>query len=80
MNSKVFQSSHLMKGDYDSSTSTMTITFTSGSSYSARVPESVWNELCQAVSPGTHFHRYIKPHYTMTRLKEGDQEDSNADR
>ena len=65
---KVFQSSMLESGSYDSDTQTLTITFANGQSYQAEdVPASVWQGLRQASSPGRHFHKEVKPLYNFTK-------------
>ena len=59
---KVFQSSMIQSGSYDSETGTLELHFTSGDTYTAQdVPPSVWQGLKQASSPGRHFHQVIRP-------------------
>jgi hypothetical protein len=64
---KVFQSSMLEKGYYDSESQTLTVTFANGATYMAQdVPPSVWTGLKGASSPGRYFHREVKPYYNFT--------------
>lgn len=64
---KVFQSSMLEKGSYNSDTQTLEVTFASGVSWVAQdVPPSVWAGLKQASSPGRYYHREVKPYYSFT--------------
>ena len=72
MNSKVFQSSNIHDGAFDTASGMMTITFNTGKVYEAKIPEPVWNGLCQAISPGQYFHSHIRPYYNLTPLKEND--------
>jgi hypothetical protein len=57
-------SSAISSADYNPSSQTMTITFTSGGSYSFyRVPYSVYHGLISAGSPGSYYHAYIRGRY-----------------
>ena len=59
---KVFQSSMIQSGSYDSATQTLELTFMNGDVYTAEdVPPSVWEALKQASSPGRHFHQVLRP-------------------
>jgi KTSC domain len=64
---KVFQSSMLERGSYNSDTQSLQVTFANGHTYEAQdVPASVWQALKQASSPGRHYHREVKPYYNFT--------------
>ena len=65
---RVFQSSMLESGWYDSESQTLAITFANGQTYQAQdVPPSVWQGLKQANSPGRHFHKEVKPLFNFTK-------------
>lgn len=64
---KVFQSSMLERGTYNSDTQTLEITFSNGSTYLGEgIPPSVWAGLKGASSPGSFYHREVKPYYLFT--------------
>lgn len=66
-------SSHLFSSLYDYDTCLLTITFrkpdgTAGASYAyADVPKDVFDSFSLADSPGTFFHKHIKPAYKATK-------------
>lgn len=61
----ILNSSAIARVEYDPSTQTMQIWFRGGShAYDFHgVPESVYQGLIQAPSPGTYYDRYIKDRY-----------------
>lgn len=70
---KVFQSSYLHWGEYDPSTSTLTISFSTGATLrsTVRVPSAAWLGLKSATRPGQYFHDNIKPFWIPEKVDEG---------
>lgn len=61
----MFDSSLLKRGDYIRETRTLRIEFQNGVERDyVEVPESVWEELKTAGSPGRYFNQAIRPFYT----------------
>jgi KTSC domain len=62
--SQQFTSTALLSADYDTEANTLDITFASGKRYTyENVPESIWDGLRDASSPGSYFFRNIKDRY-----------------
>ena len=65
---KVFQSSMIQEGSYDSDTQTLEVTFTNGVTYAAEgVPPASWEGLKQASSPGRYYHQALGPLFNFQR-------------
>lgn len=57
-------SSHIARGEFDSATDTLTITFSDGRTYDyMNVPPAVARSFQQAGSAGQYFIRHIKDRY-----------------
>lgn len=68
METKVFQSSNLLKGQYDSDTKIMSLWFGNGTRYDyPDISPQLWADLTTATSPGSFFYSKIRPHYAGTR-------------
>jgi len=68
MDRKVFQSTMLQEGVYDSETQELKITFVNGTTYNYQeVPAGVWDDLKTAGSPGKFFNQEVKPLFTFTK-------------
>lgn len=66
---RYLKSSNLQGARYDAESSTLYIQFTSGSEYSYDgVPESVYEDLCNAASPGSYFYSNIRGAYNDTQV------------
>jgi KTSC domain len=62
--SSALRSSALSSAEYDDETQTLTLTFTSGRSYTYDdVPEDVYDRLVMDPSPGRFYMDYIKDQY-----------------
>lgn len=72
--SRVFQSSNITSGNYTPSTAVLALTFANGTTYVyTSVPLKVWEELRDAVSPGSYFAANIRsnpshPSYKRTAI------------
>lgn len=68
IDSRVFQSSMIQSGSYDSDKQILEVTFVNGDTYIAeQVPPIVWQGLKRATSPGRYFHQSLKPLYGFTK-------------
>lgn len=68
---KIFQSSNLQQGDYDPITQTLTLTFTSGRTYTyTGVPESKWVELRSTPNSSVFFRTEIAPNHAYKEIKD----------
>lgn len=72
MKRKVFQSSNLHSGEYDPKSRTLTLRFGNGSAYRGQVPPEVWDKLTSAQSPGSFFHKFVKPNFPLRRVDRAD--------
>lgn len=71
MDSKVFQSRHLQEAVRDDN-GNVVIRFVNGAIYHyTKVPEDVYDNLCQMSSPGTYFNAKISGNYGEKRLQAG---------
>jgi hypothetical protein len=62
-------SSNISAVDYDSETTTLTVVFRSGTTYSyAGVPQDTYEALRNASSPGRYFQTAIKDSYSGVRI------------
>jgi KTSC domain len=62
--SSALRSTALASAEYDDETETLTITFTSGRSYTYDgVPEDIYDRLLQDPSPGRFYADYIKDQF-----------------
>lgn len=69
MREEVLASSNLSAARYDDETQELEIDFASGSTYSySGVPESEFDNLVNAGSPGGYFHRNIKNGYAFRQV------------
>jgi len=60
----LFNSSAIKRGDYDPTSGRMVLWFPQGHSYTfCRVPEHVWDGLCNARSKGTYYNDHIRDRY-----------------
>ncbi len=60
-------SSYLASASYDEETSTMTIQFKGGASFSAGVPKATYEALIASPSPGSFWHRNLRNSFSWSR-------------
>ena len=62
-------STNLESGSYDPDTQTLTIVFQSGGTYEyTGVPQGIVEGLKRSGSPGSYFHRAIKPRFAGSEV------------
>lgn len=63
-------SSNLISVGYDPNSKTLEVEFREGRLYRYdQVPQRAYDDLMNAQSKGSHFHRHIRDNYSTTRLK-----------
>lgn len=69
MERKALRSSNLNSVGYEPETETLEVEFSSGAVYQyTRVPQSVYDSLCKAASPGALFADQVKSRYRFKRI------------
>lgn len=59
--------------DYDATSKTLTITFTTGATYTySKVSQRVYNNLTMADSQGMYFHQHIRDKYETKKVEADD--------
>lgn len=59
--------------EYDATSKTLTITFTTGATYTySKVSQRVYNNLTMADSQGMYFHQHIRDKYDTTKIETDD--------
>ena len=70
--SKVFQSQHLHRGEYDPATGMLKVQFSNGSIYAYHsVPQTTADTFFQSQSPGTYLHSKIRGVHGELKLADG---------
>lgn len=76
---KITNGNLLSSAEYDQPSKTLTLTFARGGVYSyADVPPHIYTGILTAISPGTFFHKSIKPQFVATKQESGPKQESET--